>query len=85
VPDAVARQSSAHHIPQRKPKEPSVSAHTLATRPNLVARYHARLQPTTEPAQDTMAIRLTGASMRLLEVSLAVVAIATALLAGVGR
>jgi hypothetical protein len=30
-------------------------------------------------------VRLTGASMRLLEVSLAVVAIATALLAGAGR
>jgi hypothetical protein len=61
-----------------------VSAHTLATRPNLVGRYRTRLTP-TEPAPDTMAVRLTGASMRLLEVSLAVVAIATALLAGAGR
>jgi hypothetical protein len=32
-----------------------------------------------------MAVRLTGASMRLLEVGLALAAIATALLAGVGR
>jgi hypothetical protein len=68
-----------------------VSAHTLATQPHLVGRYRTRLKPTTEPAsvdathQDTMAVRLTGASMRLLEVGLAVAAIATALLAGVGR
>ena len=78
-----------------------MSAHTLATQPNLVGRYPARLKPTTEPASvdapqrgvwsasapahDTMAVRLTGASMRLLEVGLAVAAIATALLAGVGR
>ncbi|MEA2675143.1 MAG: hypothetical protein QOI92_2335, partial [Chloroflexota bacterium] len=75
--------------------------HTLATQPHLVGRYRTRLEPTTEPAsvdasqggaqsastldQDTMAVRLTGASMRLLEVGLAVAAVATALLAGVGR
>jgi hypothetical protein len=78
-----------------------VSAHTLATQPDLVGRYRMRLEPTTEPASldasrggtqaasapdlDTMAVRLTGASMRFLEVGLAVAAIATALLAGVGR
>lgn len=78
-----------------------MSAHTLATQPDLVGRYRTRLKPATEPASvdaslggaqgasapdlDTMAVRLTGASMRLLEVGLAVAAIATALLAGVGR
>jgi hypothetical protein len=78
-----------------------VSAHTLATQPHLVGRYGTRLEPMTEPASldpsregahsasapdlDTMAVRLSGASMRLVEVSLAVAAIATALLAGVGR
>ena len=78
-----------------------MSAHTLATQPDLVGRYRARLKPSTElpsvdasrggaqsasaPDLDTMAVRLTGASMRTLEVGLAVAAIATALLAGVGR
>lgn len=78
-----------------------MSAHTLATQPHLVGRHRTIPRPTTEPASvdaqrrgarsgsalghDTVGVRLTGASMRLLEVSLAVVAIATALLAGAGR
>ena len=78
-----------------------MSAHTLATQPRLVGPYGPRRRPATEivsptqapdgapsvvaPAMSTMTVELTGASMRLLEVSLAVAAIATALLAGVGR
>jgi hypothetical protein len=37
------------------------------------------------PSTAAVAVRLTGASMRILEVGVAVAAIATALLAGVGR
>jgi hypothetical protein len=78
-----------------------VSAPTLATQSHLLGDYRPRRHLTTDggaavaepggapsavaPSKATMAVHLTGASMRLLEVSLAVAAIATALLVGIGR
>ncbi|HYK96243.1 MAG TPA: hypothetical protein VE011_10315 [Candidatus Dormibacteraeota bacterium] len=78
-----------------------MSAHTLATQPHLVGPYGPRRRQATEivspgpspdsassamaPTMSTVAVQLSGASMRLLELSLAIAAIATALLAGIGR
>lgn len=78
-----------------------MSAHTLATPSRLVGPSGPRQRPTAEivarrprpaaapsaaaPAIRTGTVHHTGASMRLLEVGMAVAAIATALLAGIGR
>jgi len=60
-----------------------VSAHIVAQRRSEPS------EPRTAPAADPVAARsvvhLTGASMRFLEMGLALAAIATALLLGVGR
>jgi hypothetical protein len=63
-----------------------VSLHTIVS-DGLAGRLHPRratavaAQPTTAP----LAVRLSGMSMRVLETGLALVAIATALLIGLGR
>lgn len=69
-----------------------MSARTLAPvatrigpRPPLPEPNGAAGSAAPTPSTTPIAVRLTGASMRLLEVSLAAAAIATALLAGVGR
>ncbi|HUG30248.1 MAG TPA: hypothetical protein VMQ65_07050 [Candidatus Limnocylindria bacterium] len=49
-------------------------------------RPGAAVMRATSPARSTnAAVRLTGSSMRVMEASLAVVAIATAILIGLGR
>jgi hypothetical protein len=71
-------------------KELHVSLHTLVS-DGLANRLQPRLQPrritaaVAQPRATDMAARLSGASMRLLETGLALTAIATALLIGLGR
>ncbi|GEM_PF-6458057 len=64
------------------PRRPLRELNTIADVPAIAA---ATMPSETVPSAVTMAARLTGASMRLLEVSLAAAAMTTALLLGVGR
>ena len=55
----------------------------LGRRPS---RHGAAVIPVTSPARPgDVAVRLTGSSMRVMEASLAIVALATAILLGLGR
>lgn len=54
----------------------------------LTGRLHLRREPvvaTIEPRPQTMAVALSGGSMRILEMGIALTALATALLIGLGR
>lgn len=64
-----------------------MSLHTIV-REGLVGRLHHRRAATAaiaRPRTTPLAGRLSGASMRFLEAGLALTAIATALLIGLGR
>ena len=63
-----------------------MSLHTIVS-DGVVGRLHLRRAPAAvlRPRATEMAVRLTGMSMRVLETGLAVTAIATALLLGLGR
>jgi hypothetical protein len=67
-------------------KELHVSLHTLVS-DGLANRLQPRriTAAVAQPRATDMAARLSGASMRLLETGLALTAIATALLIGLGR
>jgi hypothetical protein len=64
----------------------AVSLHTIVS-DGVVGRLHLRRAPAAvvRPRTAEMAVRLTGTSMRILETGMAVTAIATALLIGLGR
>ena len=64
-----------------------MSLHTIV-RSGVAGRLHSRRGAVTaviRPHASTMTALLSGASMRVLETGLAIVAIATALLIGLGR
>jgi hypothetical protein len=63
-----------------------VSLHTIVS-DGLLGRLHARRAAVAvaEPPTTELAARLTGMSMRLLEMTLAATAIVVALLIGLGR
>jgi hypothetical protein len=64
-----------------------VSLHTIVSG-GVAGRLHSRRDVTTaviQPRPSDMTTLLSGASMRVLETGLAVIAIATALLIGLGR
>jgi hypothetical protein len=68
-------------------KELHVSLHTIVS-DGLAGRLPARrvsAAAVVRPTPSNMAARLSGASMRVLETGLALTAIATALLIGLGR
>ena len=64
-----------------------MSLHTIVT-DGLAGRLHSReaaAAAVARPRPTHMAVLLSGASMRILETGLALTAIATALLIGLGR
>ena len=64
-----------------------MSLHTIVS-DGLAGRLPTRriaAAAVARPARSPMAVRLSGASMRVLETGLALTAIATALLIGIGR
>lgn len=64
-----------------------MSLHTIVSS-GVVGRLHPRrgaIDETIRPRTADMTVLLSGASMRVLETGLAVIAIATALLIGLGR
>lgn len=63
-----------------------MSLHTIVS-DGLIERLHSRRAAVAvaQPRTTELAVRLTGMSMRFLETSLAVTAIAVALLIGLGR
>lgn len=64
-----------------------MSLHTIVGS-GVAGRLHARrgaVSAVIEPRASNMTVLLSGASMRVLETGLAVIAIATALLIGLGR
>ncbi|HEX3264942.1 MAG TPA: hypothetical protein VHR16_04685 [Candidatus Limnocylindrales bacterium] len=64
-----------------------MSLHTIVS-DGLVGRLHSRdveVAAVARPRTSQMAVLLSGASMRLLETGLALTAIVTALLIGLGR
>jgi hypothetical protein len=68
-------------------KEPSVSLQTIVAS-GLGGRLHLRraaMQGTIAPRPNTVTVAMSGGSMRFLEAGLALTALATALLIGVGR
>jgi hypothetical protein len=63
-----------------------VSLHTIVQQ-GVIGRFNARRAEAAvlQPPAKVLAVRLTGASMRLLETGLALSAIATAVLLGMAR
>ncbi len=64
-----------------------MSLHTTVVGPNLAGHHPHRgaTEALAQPSGAALAGRLSGMSMRLLETSLALTAIATAILIGLGR
>ena len=62
-----------------------MSLHTIVS-DGLAGRFHSRdVVAVAQPRTSHMAVLLSGASMRILETGLALTAIVTALLIGLGR
>ena len=64
-----------------------MSLHTIVSS-GVVGRFHLRrgaVSAVIQPRTTDMSTLLSGASMRLLETGLAIIAIATAMLIGLGR